>query len=88
MGLTYNDIKPHLLSYWESFHLTHKDMFRDYNSLIIFQKRNIRRIKEGKDLIELRDIISEFYEYTNKDKKESFSDFRSSGKIIDSFFKK
>lgn len=86
--MRYNEIKPHLLAYWENFHLTNKGIFRDNASLVSFQKRNIQRIKAGADLIELRDIISDFYEYTNKYKNESFLQFRNSGKTIDSFHKK
>lgn len=86
--MNYSEIKPYLLAYWKNFHLTNKGRFRDNASLVRFQKRNIQRIKAGTDLIDLRDIISELYEYTNKDKNESFLEFRNSGKIIDSFYKR
>lgn len=83
--MKYSDIKRYLLAYWKQFNVLFPDMFRTYQDVLNYQKRQIYRINNCIDLIDLRDIICEFYDFANKSENESFLDFRNSGKEIDLF---
>jgi len=83
--MKYKEIKRFLLAYWKQFNTLFPEIFRTYQDVLNYQKRQIYRINNCTDLIDLRDIICEFYNFANKTENESFLEFRHSGKEIDLF---
>ena len=85
--MKFNDIKPLLIDYWVSFAKNNSGMFRTESDLKKFQDKQIERLLKCTDLIDIRDIICELFNFKNKDINESYLSFRNSGKEIDCFVK-
>lgn len=83
---TFNEIKKDLIQAWEKWGENKNQDFSMTETKKQFAKKQIKKLNSKNiDLIDLRDVISIRFRFANKDKNESFKDFRESGKDINLF---
>ena len=82
---TFVEIKRELINSWLKWGMENEDFSRNSTGLE-FAKKQIKRLSSRSiDLIDIRDVIGINYKFANKNLRESFLDFRNSGKTIDAF---